>query len=59
MNDYLLRSMMRQRHEQILTEVNLSRTLPTDRPQLDCGLMEKIRMVWSSFRLWFKPAAHR
>ena len=50
MNDYFLRSMMRQRHEQILAEVRAARLSQLDRPRMGCGLKKKICMFRSFFR---------
>ena len=48
MNEYFIRSLIRQRHEQILAEVRKSRLSQSDRPHMTGGLM-KMSFVLCSF----------
>ena len=55
MNDYFLRNMIRQRHEQILDEVSAARLSRLDRPRLNYGLKKMTRMFFSVLRLCKSP----
>ena len=59
MNEYLLRSMMRERHEQILEEVTRARLSRLDRPRLNSRMKEVIHIVKSFLVQRIKPKNHR
>jgi len=59
MNDYFLRSMIRQRHEQILDEVTTARLSRLDRPCSNCRMNKVIHMLNAFIGQWTKPKAHR
>ena len=59
MNDYFLKGMIRQRHEQILDEVARARLSRLDRPSLDCQTSKIIGIFYSFIRQWTRPKAHR
>jgi hypothetical protein len=52
MNDYFLKSMIRQRQEQILDAVTMARLSRLDRPRLNCRRRKIIRVLHSFFRRW-------
>ena len=52
MNDYFLRSMIRQRHEQIKSEIRSAQLSRLDRPRIEWGLKKMIRMFGSFLWQW-------
>ena len=50
MNDYLLRSMIRQRHAQIKAEIRSSQLSRLERPRMECRLKKMISRFGSYFR---------
>jgi hypothetical protein len=59
MNDYLLKSMMRQRHEQILDEVTRARLSRLDRPCLNSRMKKVIHKLNSFLGQRIRPKNHR
>lgn len=59
MNDYLLKSMMRQRHEQILDEVTRARLSRLDRPCLNNRMKKVIHTLNSFLGQRIRPKNHR
>ena len=58
MNDYLLKSLMRQRHEQILNEVNAARFMQPERPCASSGT-KVTGVVRYLYRLWKRLITYR
>ena len=59
MNDYFLKSMIRQRHEQISDEVAAARLSRLDRPRLNCQTRKITRTFFSRIGQWTRPKALR
>jgi len=59
MNEYFIRSMTRQRHEQILAEVRRSRLSQLDRPRMTGGIKKMILGLCSFLMQRKRPMVYR